>query len=72
MATSEIFSTCVAENAPPLTLADPSCSCSTFLDDKSGPESTTHQLIIRKDLLDDSNAAKEEVGCTCTSLQHIT
>ncbi|KAK4056669.1 inositol hexakisphosphate and diphosphoinositol-pentakisphosphate kinase [Microbotryomycetes sp. JL221] len=32
-----------------------------FLDDKSGPESTTHRLIIRKDLLDDSNAAKDEM-----------
>lgn len=38
------------------------CFCSAFLDDRQTAEGTVHQLIIRKDLLDDSNAAKDEVG----------
>lgn len=44
--------------------ADASFSCSAFLDERERPtgEQQTHQLIIRKDLLDDSNAAKEEAS----------
>ncbi|KAK4703060.1 inositol-hexakisphosphate/diphosphoinositol-pentakisphosphate 1-kinase, partial [Phenoliferia sp. Uapishka_3] len=32
-----------------------------FLDDRAAPADTVHELTIRKDLLDDSNAAKEEM-----------
>ena len=40
-----------------------SLSFSAFLDDRGAATDTVHELTVRKDLLDDSNAAKDEVWC---------